>query len=177
MPPLTFTDPVGRLLEMIARFFAIVGGIVLTGLTLMSVYSVFMRNLVGAPIIGDFELVQMGCAIAIASFLPFTQLRGGNIMIDFFTARASVRTRAALDTIGALLLGLALGLLAWRTGLGGLSVWRNDETTMIMAVPVWWGYGMMTPPMAVASLAAFYSAWRHTRYSVPTTRPASESQQ
>jgi TRAP-type C4-dicarboxylate transport system permease small subunit len=170
-------DPAGRLLEFLARFFAILGGIVLTGLTLMSVYSVVMRNLVGRPIVGDFELVQMGCAVAVASFLPFTQLRGGNIMIDFFTARASARTRSWLDTFGAVVLGLALALLAWRTGLGGLSTWRNDETTMIMAVPVWWAYLLMTPPMAVASLAAFHSAWSHTGTGVPVTRPASGSRE
>jgi TRAP-type C4-dicarboxylate transport system permease small subunit len=174
MPP---TDPVGRLLEALAKFFAIVGGLVLTGLTLMSVYSVLMRNIVGAPIVGDFELVQMGCAVSVASFLPFTQLRGGNIMIDFFTARASARTRAALDTFGALVLGLALALLAWRTALGGISVWRNAEETMIMALPVWWGYALMTPPMAVASLAALHAAWTHTRSSVPVTRPVSGSQE
>jgi TRAP-type C4-dicarboxylate transport system permease small subunit len=170
-------DPAGRLLEALAKLFAILGGLVLTGLTLMSVYSVVMRNLVGRPIIGDFELVQMGCGIAIASFLPFTQLRGGNIRVDFFTARAGARTRAALDTFGAIVLGLALGLLAWRTTLGGLSVYRNDETTMIMALPVWWGYLLMAPPMAVASLAALHSAWHHWRLAVPVSQPASGSQE
>jgi TRAP-type C4-dicarboxylate transport system permease small subunit len=171
------TDLAGRLLEAVARLFAIIGGLVLTGLTLMSIYSVLMRNLIGRPIVGDFELVQIGCAIAIASFLPFTQLRGANIMVDFFTARASARTRARLDAFGALVLGLALALLAWRTTLGGLSVYRNNETTMIMAVPVWWGYLFMAPPMAVAALAAFHAAWRHGRIAVPLTQPATESQE
>jgi TRAP-type C4-dicarboxylate transport system permease small subunit len=158
---MTFDDPIGRLLERLAQALAVFGGLVLTALTLMSLYSVVMRNLLGAPIQGDFELMQMGCAVSVAAFLPFTQLRNANVFVDFFTARASSRTRATLDGIGALLVGLALGLIAWRTGVGTADALRNAETTMIMGLPLWWGYGLMTPSFAIASLAAFYGAWRH----------------
>jgi hypothetical protein len=41
---------------------------------------------------------------AIALFLPWCQLRRGNIIVDFFTAKASDRTNAMLDRFGALLL-------------------------------------------------------------------------
>jgi len=158
---MTFDDPVGRMLERLAKLLAIGGGVVLTGLTLMSVYSVVMRNLLGAPIQGDFELVQMGCAVSVAAFLPFTQLRNGNIFVDFFTLRASAGTKSALDGIGALLVGLALALIAWRTGVGAMDTYRNQETTMIMGLPIWWGYASMAPSFGVAAAAAFYSAWRH----------------
>jgi len=167
------TDPAGRLLEHAAKALAIAGGLVLTGVTLMSLYSVVMRNLAGAPIQGDFELVQMGCAVAVAAFLPFTQLRNGNVFVDFFTARASDLTKARLDGAGALLVGLALGLIAWRTGVGGLDAFRNGETTMIMALPIWWGYAAMTPSLAVAALAALHSAWRH--WTQPPAQPDASS--
>jgi len=159
--PRGFGDPVGRVLERLAQAFAIGGGLVLTALTLMSLYSVVMRNLAGAPIQGDFELMQLGCAVSVAAFLPFTQLRGANIFVDFFTARASGRTKARLDGFGSLLVALALALIAWRTGVGTADALRNQETTMIMGLPLWWGYGLMTPSFAVAAAAAFYVAWRH----------------
>ncbi|HMS80869.1 MAG TPA: TRAP transporter small permease [Burkholderiaceae bacterium] len=158
---MTFDDPVGRTLERLAQALAVLGGLALTGVALMSLYSVAMRNLAGAPIQGDFELAQVGCAVSVAAFLPFTQLRNGNIFVDFFTQRASAGTKAALDGIGAVVVGLGLALLAWRTGAGGLDAWRNDETTMLMGLPTWYGYLAMTPSFAVASAAAFYSAWRH----------------
>jgi TRAP-type C4-dicarboxylate transport system permease small subunit len=157
----SFSDPVGRLLERLAQVLAVAGGLVLTGVTLMSLYSVLMRNLLGRPIVGDFELVQMGCAVSVAAFLPFTQLRNGNIFVDFFTARASPGTKAKLDAIGSLLVGSMLALLAWRTALGAESAFRNAESTMIMGLPTGWGYGLMVPSLTVAALAAFYSAWRH----------------
>jgi TRAP-type C4-dicarboxylate transport system permease small subunit len=159
--PMTFDDPIGRLLERLAQGLAVFGGLVLTALTLISLYSVVMRNLVGAPIQGDFELVQMGCAVSVAAFLPFTQLRNGNVFVDFFTARASSRTKARLDGFGSLLVGLALALIAWRTGVGAADALRNDETTMIMGLPTWWGHGLMAPSFGVAAAAALYSAWRH----------------
>lgn len=154
-------DALGRVLEQLAKGLAIAGGLVLTAVTLMSLYSVIMRNLAGAPIQGDFELVQMGCAVAVAAFLPFTQLRNGNVFVDFFTARASARTRALLDGLGALLVGLALALIAWRTGVGAGDAYRNGETTMIMGLSLWWGYAAMTPSIAVAAMAALHAAWRH----------------
>ena len=43
----------GRWLERLARLLAWAGGMMMTALTLMSVYSVVMRNLVGSPIQGD----------------------------------------------------------------------------------------------------------------------------
>ena len=159
----------GRVLERLAQLLAALGGLSLTGIALMSLYSVVMRNLFGAPIVGDFELAQMGCAVAVAAFLPFTQLRQGNIFVDFFTQRASDRTRARLDAIGALVVAFALGLLAWRTGVGGLDALRNDETTMIMSLPVWWGYALMTPSIGVAAAAAAYTAWGHL--ATPASAP------
>lgn len=158
---MTFDDPVGRVLETLAKALAVIGGLALTGVALMSLYSVLMRNLVGRPIQGDFELAQAGCAVAVAAFLPFTQLRNGNIFVDFFTQKASDLTKARLDGLGSLLVGLALALLAWRTAVGGLDAWRNDETTMLMGFPIWAAYASMTPSIAVAAAAAFYSAWRH----------------
>ncbi|HYF61088.1 MAG TPA: TRAP transporter small permease [Burkholderiaceae bacterium] len=158
---MTYTDPVGRALERLAQALAILGGLALTGVALMSLYSVTMRNVAGAPIQGDFELAQFGCAVSVAAFLPFTQLRNGNIFVDFFTQNASARAKSTLDGIGSLAVGLALALIAWRTGVGGLDAWRYDESTMLMGLPIWPAYASMVPSFAIAALAAFYSAWRH----------------
>jgi TRAP-type C4-dicarboxylate transport system permease small subunit len=158
---MTIDDPVGRLLEALAKTLAVLGGLALTGVALMSLYSVLMRNLAGAPIQGDFELAQFGCAVSVAAFLPFTQLRNGNIFVDFFTQKASSRTKATLDGVGSLLVGAGLGLIAWRTGAGGLDAFRYQETTMLMGLPIWWAYAAMTPSLAVASASALYVAWRH----------------
>ncbi|MGH8630902.1 MAG: TRAP transporter small permease, partial [Burkholderiales bacterium] len=90
-------------IEALARVSAFLGGAITTVIALTSVTSITLRSLGFQPIQGDFELVQVGLAAAIALFLPWCQLKGGNILVDFFTAGASVRTQRRLDCIGAVL--------------------------------------------------------------------------
>ena len=156
-------DVAGKWLGRICRWFAVVGGAVLVAMTLMSVASIAGRSLFGKPIPGDFELIQIGCAICVAAFLPWCQMQGGNIIVDFFTVRASVKTQAWLDVFGALLLAAVMLLVAWRTGAGALAVKASGETSMIMGFPSWIGYAFMAPGFALTALAGLYtaySAWR-----------------
>lgn len=125
----------------------------------MSAVSIAGR-MIGRPIQGDFELAQLGCAVAIAFCLPYCQLQRGHIIVDFFTTRASERTRRRLDALGALLLALVMALVAWRTGAGALALKANRETSMIMGLPLWYAYALMTPAFALAALTALGTAWR-----------------
>ena len=152
-------DAVGILLGRVCRWFAVIGGIVLVAMTLMSVASIAGRSLFGKPVPGDFELIQIGCAICVAAFLPWCQMEGGNIIVDFFTVRASHRTQALLDVFGALLLATVMMLVAWRTGAGALTVMSAGETSMIMGFPSWIGYAFMVPGFALTALAALYTAY------------------
>jgi len=152
-------DAVGRWLEWACRWFAVTGGAVLVAMTLMSVASIAGRSLLGKPVPGDFELIQIGCAICVAAFLPWCQMQRGNIIVDFFTVRASVRAQAWLDVFGALLLAAVMLLVGWRTGVGALAVKASGETSMIMGFPSWIGYAFMTPGFALTALAALYTAY------------------
>jgi TRAP-type C4-dicarboxylate transport system permease small subunit len=154
------TDPVGRVLDALCRLFAFLGGSVLVAITLMSVYSIVMRYFFGRPIAGDFELVQLGCAACVAAFLPISQLRGGNIIVDFFTTRVPKRINDRLDALGALLVAVVMGFLAWRTALGAMGVKSAGETSMIMGFPVWYSYALMVPGFALTTLVALHEAVR-----------------
>ncbi|MGZ5894495.1 MAG: TRAP transporter small permease [Caldimonas sp.] len=110
-----------RLLETLAKLCAVAAGALLTLVTLMTCVSLIGRNLIGLTIVGDFELSGAAAGAAVALFMPWCQAKRGNIIVDFFTAKASERTVDGLDRFGALLLGLAMALLAWRTTLGGLN--------------------------------------------------------
>jgi TRAP-type C4-dicarboxylate transport system permease small subunit len=157
---------VTRALDGLARAFALAGGAVLVSLTLMSVASVTGRALLGTPVPGDFELVQIGCGAAIAAFLPYCQLRRGNIIVDFFTVRAGPRVQAALDAFGALLLALVMAVLAWRTALGMVAVRAAGEVSMIVGFPIWVGYAAIVPSLVLATVAALHTAqesWKAAR--------------
>jgi len=157
------TDPVGVLLFRLCRVLALGGGLVIVAMTLMSLVSIVGRAVLNKPLPGDYELVQLGCAVAVAAFLPFCQMRGGHVLVDFFTANARPAVRATLDTLGALLLAVAAAVLAWRLTAGALSLAAANDQTTILELPTWWAVALMVPSFALLSAAGFHTAWQHWR--------------
>ena len=150
---------VARALEWLCRAFALAGGALLAALALLSAASIVGR-LFNRPVPGDFELVQAGCAVAIAFCLPYCQMVRSNIIVDFFTAGAGERAKRTFDAAGGVLLALVMALLAWRTGAGTLAMRASLETTMITELPLWYAYAAMTPAFALAAAAGLHTAWR-----------------
>jgi TRAP-type C4-dicarboxylate transport system permease small subunit len=155
------TDSVGRALFHAARAFALGGGLVMVALTLMSLASIVGRAALARPVPGDYELVQLGTAIAVAAFLPLTQLRGGHVLVDFFTAKSSGFVRESLDAFGALLVGVTGSVFAWRLAVGAQSLAGANDQTTILAIPTWYAVALMVPSFALLGLTGFYTAWRH----------------
>ncbi len=156
-------DRCGAWLYRVSRGFAFLGGATLLAMTVMSVASVVGRALFAKPVVGDFELVQIGCAIAVAACLPYCQMRRGHVIVDFFTAGASLRARGALDAFGALLLGACAALVAWRMLAGAASYRDSGETSMLLGIPTWWAYVPMIGSFALLSLTGLYTAIVHWR--------------
>jgi len=150
----------GRGLRTLCQASAVIGGVLLIGIALMTLSSVSGRVLLSRPIQGDVEMVQLACAVALASFLPYTQWQGTNIMVDFFTTRASKTTQRRLDALGALLLGLVAALVCWRTAVGSMAAYANQETSMLMALPIWIPYLLMTPGLLLTALVSWFISWR-----------------
>ena len=141
-------------LEKLAVAFALLGGVCALAVAAMTLWSVVGRNLLGHPLLGDVELSQLGIALSIALCLPWCQLQRGNIIVDFFTQRASARVNGGLDRVGALLLAVMLGLLAWRAGVGAVGVDEAGEQTMILGLPMWWTYAVLAPGLALTAVIA-----------------------
>ena len=149
-----------KVLSLLAQACAVLAGCLLTVITLMICVSLIGRNTVGWTIVGDFELSGSAAGAAIALFMPWCQVKRGNIIVDFFTARASEATQNKLDRFGALMLALAMGLMTWRTGIGGLNAWKSQAGSMMMGFPEWIVYVGMVPPLALTALIALTQAVR-----------------
>ena len=156
-------EGVGRALHRVATGVALLGGLVLFALTLLTVISVVGRAVFSAPIPGDFELVELGMAVAIFSFLPYCQIVRGNVIVDLFTSKARPHTKALLDGVGNLLFTAIAALLTWRVALGGLEIRSYRETTMVLQVPVWWGYVPAVAFLAFLTIVCAYTVWRSVR--------------
>lgn len=143
-----------KALSRVARLCAIVAGMLLTAITLMTCLSVIGRETLGKPVTGDFELSGVAAGAAIALFMPLCQLRRGNIIVDFFTTRCSAKTIQRLDQLGAILIAACFALLAWRTAVGGINAFRSGSGTMILGFPEWMTYAFMVPAFFLAGLIA-----------------------
>jgi len=148
-----------KLLSLLARACAVLAGVLLTTITLITCVSLLGRNTIGKTLVGDYELTAVAAGAAVALFLPWCQLKRENIIVDFFTARLPPATNAILDRFGALLLALVLVLLAWRTGVGAIGAFNSNSGTMMLGFPEWITYALMVPPMALTAVIALVQAF------------------
>ena len=137
--------------------WALAGGLVLLGIALMSTWSSVAGVVFAKPLSGDFELVEMGVAVAVFMFLPYCQITDATVTADIFTARAGVRTQALLKLLSAV---IALGfgvLLTWRMYAGMLDYQQYVETTTILHIPIWYAYVPALISLALLIMACVIS--------------------
>ena len=150
-------DALGRFLLGWSQLSALCGVALLLGICLLSTWSVLGRALFDSPVMGDVEIVQIICSLAIASFLPYAQMKNAHVIVDFFTHGA--RTRAVLDVLAALVLAVVATWLAWRSTAGAIEAYNNGETSMILDWPLWWAHITIAPGFGLLTLTALYTAW------------------
>ena len=127
-------------IKYVSRQFALTGGIIMILLALVTVISIVGRSLFGTSIEGDYELVEVGLAIAIFLFLTECQVKRGHVIVDFFTVSLAKRKIYFLDAIGNMLFTIVAGLLTWQLSLGGLDSYEYLEQSMILELPIWIAY-------------------------------------
>lgn len=145
-----------KILEPLAKLCAIVAGVLLIFITLMTCTSIIGRETIGKTIVGDFELSGAAAGAAIALFMPWCQFRRGNINVDFFTTGASASLQDKMERFGALLLAAVMALMTWRTTLGGFNAYSSQSGTMMLNFPEWVIYALMVPPLALAAIIALH---------------------
>ena len=150
---------VGRVLNKLCRTFAVGSGVMLILMSLMSVASIVGRSLFDKPVLGDYELVQAMSAVAVSMALPFCQMIRGHIIVDFFTVHAPKKFNRACDIVASLLLALAAFLFSWRITLGMFDLQGSNDASMLLNLPIWWGYVPMIPSFFLLGCAALYTAW------------------
>lgn len=151
------TGPVGKSIEWACAAMAILAGVMFCIESVMSVVSVVGRASIGEPVPGDYELVQMLSAMGIAMCLPYCQLKKGHVFVDFFTLWAPAGLKRLLDSIAALLMAFCAFVLAWRIWEGMLEMREYGETSMVISLPVWWGYVPVVPAFVLLGIAALYT--------------------
>ena len=115
---------------------ALGGGFIILAVAGLICVSVTGRWLFDLPVPGDFELAQIGTAIAVFAFLPLCQLRGGNIVVDFFTAKAPLKWRRGLDNFSLVLYLAVAVLLMIQMDRGMIETASAGTDSMVLKVPL-----------------------------------------
>ena len=152
--------PPRGMVERIARWFAIAGGMLLIALAAMIVTSVLGRHAFAAPITGDDEIASLMTAAGVALMMPYCQIRKGNVVVDVLTLRASGRVKAVLDAMGSLCVALIGFLVAWRLGLGAWDLHRLNDETMMLRIPTWIGLLPVVPSFVMLGVASLVTLKR-----------------
>ncbi|WP_316857832.1 TRAP transporter small permease subunit [uncultured Cohaesibacter sp.] len=170
-----------KAMERIARLMAVVGGLVLVALILLTCLSVVGRSLntIGhsaaleaisqglanlllgtgvGPINGDFELVEAGIAFVIFAFLPVCQIYSSHATVDVFTSLLSNKTNRYIKAFWEVLFCLLMLLITWRLFVGMENKMEYGETTYLLQFPVWWAYAASFAAAVLASIVSVYCA-------------------
>jgi TRAP-type C4-dicarboxylate transport system permease small subunit len=153
--PVTELSAFQAKLSWTSRQLALVGGYIMIALALMTVVSILGRALFTTPVSGDYEMVEIGLAIAVFFFLPECHRQKGHVVVDFFTISASQKTLRILSAISELLFLIVSLLFAWRLAIGTYEAWEYSEQTMILELPYWIAYLCGVIAMTLVALNSF----------------------
>ena len=143
------------------NYWALAGGCALIAVVLINVASV-IGGAFGSPFPGDFEMTEVGVAVAAFAFLPYCQLTGANVTADIFTSNASPRTVNLLEAFGSFVaLGFALLLLS-RMYLGMLDQKAFGYTTAILQFPHWIAFIPILISLTLLVIAAIVTLMRQS---------------
>jgi TRAP-type C4-dicarboxylate transport system permease small subunit len=157
------TAPPWSSIERVAGPIAILGGLLTLAVAVLATTSVLMRWLFNSPIDGDFEYVKMATAVAIFAYLPYTQARRANIVVDTFTAWLPKRAQSLLDAFWDLAYAALMGYVAWCLIHGTLDALKSGETTMQRQLAIWPSIALSTGLCILLAVTAIATAWRRTR--------------
>ena len=144
---------------------ALVGGVALAVAMLVLVGTV-VGGAFGSPILGDSEIVELLVGIGVFAALPYCQLRGSNVIVDFFTQPLSLRARSYLDFLMGIAFVLVAAVLTWRLIEGGLTAYDRSRRSMFLQLPDWWGYALGGAAMllwVVVCAYTTYVSWQRAR--------------
>lgn len=147
------------MLKRLSTAIAIAGALLMLAAAAMVVVSVSVRNLTDVVMMGDYEIVQMVTAVAAFAFLPFCQMKRGNILVDSFTTKLPDIVQRGLDALWDLVYAGIIAIVAWELMQGAIGTVKSNTVSMILALPVGWAIGLCAVLAAFLAVISVATAW------------------
>jgi TRAP-type C4-dicarboxylate transport system permease small subunit len=123
---------------------------------LITVVDVLSRRLLGRPVRGSMDLVQIAAAVSTACALPYTTAVKGHVAVEFLFQRLGRVGRAIVDTLARLVLMVFFSLLALALFRRGQTLQRAGEVTLTLQIPTFWVLYVFALCCAVVVLIKIY---------------------
>ncbi|MGI3184934.1 TRAP transporter small permease [Nioella aestuarii] len=140
---MTSLSSVSRLFERATYVLATLAGICLLFMMGVIAASVIMRYVVGQPILGVNEIVQLTAVAMVMAALPFCTFHNAHIAVDVLDNHIGKWGRLIGDIGSRLLSGLVLALLCRRAILKVLDTYEFNDTTNMLSLPLWPFYAIL----------------------------------
>lgn len=134
------TLPLGTRLTVVSRVVHSlnwVGGAAMILMVGIIIVSVVMRYMLGQPMLGSNELVQMTSVTLVMAALPYCTEQEAHIRVDIFDYVLGRWGCFAGDLFFRITSGFVLSVLTYRAVLKAMDTFRWNATTNMLSLPVW----------------------------------------
>ena len=138
--------------------FAALGGLAIFIVSILVFTSVLLRELGIGGLRGDFEMVEIACAVCASLFLPLCQLKRGHVMVDIFTSWTPESVQRRLDGVWMLVFAFGWAFICWRLTHGMSEMHEYGDKTMLLGAPLWMVYIPAILGTGISALIAVVSA-------------------
>lgn len=129
--------------EKLSKLMSVIAGAALTFIMLLTVCDVFLRYFFDRPIIGTFEIVGLGGAVAIGFALPITSWMRGHIFVDFFVVKFNKVGQGIINVITRLVSIGLFYIIGHNLIKYGYDLHKSGEVSLTRQIPFYpVAYGM-----------------------------------
>jgi len=153
---------VEKSIRWVATALAVVSGIALLLMMAQTVVDILMKNIFGAPIEGNLEIMSVYHMVAIV-FLPLAivELKHEHITVDLLVRLFPSGLRRFTDTLDYVVSAVFFGILTYQTWLDAVKAFRIDEILMTsILITIWPAKFSLPIGFAAVMLASALHAWR-----------------
>lgn len=145
---------VAAVVSAVVTGWAVLGGLLLVALALMTAASAASNLLFAKPWAPETELTRYTIGIVVFMMLPYCQLVGANVTVDIFTEGMGPRTKAVMAAFASLFAIAFAALLLRQMSLGLEGYRRFVEVTPVLKIPLWTAFPPILASLALLLLAA-----------------------
>ncbi|PHR90710.1 MAG: hypothetical protein COA78_34590 [Blastopirellula sp.] len=124
-----------KFIDTLVSLLAILAGLVLAGLVVLTFIDVVMRYFFSAPLRGRQDIVEMGMIVSVFLAAPYTWRVGGHISVDLYETLLFPKLEIIRQLFVKISVAGIFALIAWRAWIGAEDAELFNEATNMIAIP------------------------------------------